>query len=677
MAMSIRNREAINRLAQLNSELIRDLETGHFYSLSLIHRTRRVGEIKRMLNSLVREGSAGPGAVAALLTAGLLISGNACTLSELNLGHANLREFTNHPPEADAGGDITQSPAEFSFDGSASSDPDGDSLDYSWTFTGRNSSAEYQADSAAGSIALNEEDIFDAVLTVTDEHGAMSRDSAVFTHQIIAANQSPVADAGADQSQTDDQYFTYDGSGSSDPDGDTLIYSWTFVGRNSAASHSAVGVTGIVALPEEDIFDVTLTVQDPDGLTATDTAVFAHSINLPPVADPGPDQNQQNDNVFTFDGSASSDPEGGGLTYSWTFTGRNYAQVYNESGVSGSVSFNEFDIFDVELTVTDDRGLTDSAAAVFTYGNDSAPAFAAPEETTNVRDTGIAFGLNPYETYYEYSFALADIDGDGDLDAVFRQLTTSVTPEIFVQYNSGGAASPVFEPRTGTNPINMPSDLYYTVTDFSFISVDPDGDLDLIQINEQYGSFYTEIVENEGSVNSMDFTNDVTLTASLQYSTYARRFAAADLDFDGDFDLVYANSEGSLTLSRNNGSTTAPDFSYYAPYGLVDSRPLPINTGSNPRIAATDFDRDGDIDVFTLSQEGDFYFIENIGDRQRLDFDQATINPFGLAQLTSPVIQLDAADIDADGDVDLFVAVYGSVYGPSTTQVYFFENTEF
>jgi archaellum component FlaF (FlaF/FlaG flagellin family) len=52
----------------------------------------------------------------------------------------------------------------------------------------------------------------------------------------VEGNFAPVADAGADQNVTAGTVVILDGSGSSDADGDSLSYSWTFVSTPSGSS---------------------------------------------------------------------------------------------------------------------------------------------------------------------------------------------------------------------------------------------------------------------------------------------------------------------------------------------------------------------------------------------------------------------------------------------------------
>lgn len=83
-------------------------------------------------------------------------------------------------------------------------------------------------------------------------------------------NAAPVADAGADQTVECTSHtgtpVTLDGSASSDPDDDTLTYTWTDVGDNVVGTDAAINLS----LPLG-THTFTLTVDDGNGGTASDT----------------------------------------------------------------------------------------------------------------------------------------------------------------------------------------------------------------------------------------------------------------------------------------------------------------------------------------------------------------------------------------------------------------------
>jgi uncharacterized repeat protein (TIGR01451 family) len=173
-----------------------------------------------------------------------------------------------------------------SLDGTGSSDPDGDDLLYHWVQT--DGTTVTLSDDTAASPTFTAplvEGVLTFALTVTDTFGLDDLDTTTVT----VVNDAPIADAGAYQAAIPDSLVALDGAGSSDPDGDPLLYRWVQVAGTavtlsdpSAASptFTAPSVTGALAFA--------LTVTDTFGLIDSDTTGVSVALPQLSISKSGP-----------------------------------------------------------------------------------------------------------------------------------------------------------------------------------------------------------------------------------------------------------------------------------------------------------------------------------------------------------------------------------------------------
>jgi PKD repeat protein len=159
--------------------------------------------------------------------------------TELNnsRAQASLIITANHPPIADGGADRIVSPDEdVRFDASASKDRDGKLTGFQWDF-GDGSKAQ----GATAVHRYQKPGKYLVKLRVTDDSGTTC--STVEDVVNVRVNASPVADAGKDREayigEANDA-LVFDATGSSDSDGDPLIFYWDFGDGEKAQGASVI-----------------------------------------------------------------------------------------------------------------------------------------------------------------------------------------------------------------------------------------------------------------------------------------------------------------------------------------------------------------------------------------------------------------------------------------------------
>lgn len=261
----------------------------------------------------------------------------------------------------------------------------------------------------------------------------------------------------------------------------------------------------------------------------------------------------------------------------------------------------------------------------------------------NMGPSGMFGGAVDLYNYFEWMAELqvADIDGDGDNDAILSPFQYYIGPDFSVLRNLGDgtfAAPYLVDIPTGT--------AYLTVYATDTADVDGDGDIDLVASYEYLPSpywmpsFITAWLENTDGMGTFVAANVIT-TAGPTLGP-AEHLEFADLDNDGDLDLVSGGEDHPLAWSTQ---TSTP--------GVFDLKTeFPGASGNDyDDLGLADMDNDGDIDVVVARRTGSgghvIEWYENLGGA--IPF----TSPVLLSSVGSATDTVALGDLDADNDVDV------------------------
>lgn len=243
--------------------------------------------------------------------------------------------------------------------------------------------------------------------------------------------------------------------------------------------------------------------------------------------------------------------------------------------------------------------------------------------------------------------SFVDLDGDGDSDLVLG--TYYGTVDAF--RNGTDGTSGAFVEWDGLDRF-QDVDAGYMATP-AFADIDGDGDPDMVLGSREEG---LSVWRNGSATGAGRFT-DASDHFRFRFATdpgVAIDPAFTDIDGDGDQDMVMGDGHGNLVTWRNG---TTGDRGAYTLWG--DGDPLAaawVDGGSTP--AFIDLDADGDPDLVSGTRDGQFVSFRNGTDGTSGDFHPWDgTDPFAGVDIG---VRADPAfaDLDGDGDLDFVTGSY-------------------
>jgi VCBS repeat-containing protein len=232
------------------------------------------------------------------------------------------------------------------------------------------------------------------------------------------------------------------------------------------------------------------------------------------------------------------------------------------------------------------------------------------------------------------SIALGDIDGDGDLDLV---VGNNGEPNLL--YLNDGTANPF-----GSIPAANISLQANQTEDIALGDFDRDGDLDVVAANT--GGESSRLYLNNGTDEPFAGVAGIDLAYVGNHSV---GIVAGDLDGDGDMDLIFGNDKGEINRYLLNNGTANP-FAGEASVVITQS------ANSTKAVELADVDNDGDLDL-VVGNTGALNFLHlNNGSATPFIGSMGIV----IGTVVTDTTSIRAVDVNGDGLVDVITGEFSN-----------------
>ena len=191
-----------------------------------------------------------------------------------------------------------------------------------------------------------------------------------------------------------------------------------------------------------------------------------------------------------------------------------------------------------------------------------------------------------------------DLDNDGDFDLINGTTFsdgTGIQNDVFRNDGSGHFVE--------LKPAQIESRREATRAFLSF-DMDGDGDLDLFGVTNYQGTADPPEERNEIYLNDGDFVFRAVTSGDLYSAPAGQGATDSDFDGDGDIDILAANRTGPVNILRNDGKGS---------FSLVPPASIGIRHQAKDGVTTADVDNDGDIDMLLAGNGGSANLYLNSG----------------------------------------------------------------